>query len=354
MIVPPTTENLRRAAELLARGELVGLPTETVYGLAGDAFNATAVARIFAAKERPTFDPLIVHVAPIPPAQSAIDVLAAREVIDAAALDATARARAEALMRAFWPGPLTLVLPRHARVPDLVTSGLPTVAVRVPHHPVALALLAERETPLAAPSANRFGRISPTSARDVEAELGDALALILDGGPCAIGVESTVVAIAPGGELRLLRPGGTPIEELERVTGARPILTRAPVEGAPPSPGMLAGHYAPAKRLILLGGPAGDPGDASLRGLELPARVGLLAQSGDAAERAASFARATGREVEARVLSATGNLEEAARNLFAGLRALDESAASLLFAEPCTVERGLGHAIRDRLRRASR
>src|SRR5438046_2722678 len=189
MIVPPTTENLRRAAELIARGELVGLPTETVYGLAGDAFNAAAVAKIFAAKDRPTFDPLIVHVAPIPRGQAGIDVLQARGVIDAAALDSTARARAEALMGAFWPGPLTLVLPRQACVPDLVTSGLPTVAVRVPRHPVALALLAQAGTPLAAPSANRFGRISPTSARDVEAELGGELALILDGGRCDVGVE---------------------------------------------------------------------------------------------------------------------------------------------------------------------
>jgi L-threonylcarbamoyladenylate synthase len=353
MIVPPTTESLERAAELLALGQLVAMPTETVYGLAGDAFNPTAVARIFAAKERPTFDPLIVHVAPIAAAEDPIDALAGREVIDATRLDAAARARAVTLMRAFWPGPLTLVLPRHARIPDLVTSGLPTVAVRVPRHPVALALLAVARTPLAAPSANRFGRISPTSAEDVQAELHDRLALILDGGRCRIGVESTVVAVEPGGELRLLRPGGTPAEEIERVTGARPIAVSRPT-GAAPSPGMLDSHYAPTKRLILLGGPAGDPDDAALRGIELPARLGLLARAGDPAERAHRFALATRREVEVRVLSSTGDLEESARNLFAALRALDGSAAELLFAEPCTDERGLGWAIRDRLQRAAR
>jgi L-threonylcarbamoyladenylate synthase len=354
MIVAPSEENVRRAAELLARGELVAMPTETVYGLAGDAFDAAAVARIFATKERPTFDPLIVHVAPIPESEDAIDALAARQVIDPTSLDATARARAMALMRAFWPGPLTLVLPRSARIPDLVTSGLPTVAVRVPRHPVALALLTATRSPLAAPSANRFGRISPTSADDVAAELGDRVPLILDGGRCPVGVESTVIAIGSGGELQLLRPGGTPLESIEQVAGARVITTAPTIAGAMASPGMLESHYAPRKRLILLRGPAGDADDPALRTSALPSRLGLLAQAGDADERSRRFARATGREVVTRVLSASGDLEEAARNLFAALRGLDDSTAELLFAEPCSSDRGLGHAIRDRLERAAR
>jgi L-threonylcarbamoyladenylate synthase len=354
MIVAPSEENVRRAAELLARGELVAMPTETVYGLAGDAFDAAAVARIFATKKRPTFDPLIVHVAPIPDSEDAIDTLATRQVIDASALDATARARALALMRAFWPGPLTLVLPRGARIPDLVTSGLPTVAVRVPRHPVALALLTATRSPLAAPSANRFGRISPTSADDVAAELGDRVPLILDGGRCQVGVESTVIAIESGGELRLLRPGGTPLGSIEHIAGAHAITTAPTIAGAMSSPGMLESHYAPRKRLILLRGPAGDADDPVLRTNALPSRLGLLAQTGDADERSRRFAQATGREVVTRVLSASGDLEEAARNLFAALRALDDSPAELLFAEPCASDRGLGNAIRDRLERAAR
>lgn len=191
-LLQPTAENLARAGEALRRGELVGMPTETVYGLAGNALDAEAVARIFAVKERPTFDPLIVHVAP---ELRGLDAFGEAELVDVAALDGDARTHIEALISRFWPGPLTLVLPRGARVPDLVTSGLATVAVRMPRHPVAQALIRAAQRPLAAPSANRFGRISPTSAADVQAELGDRIGLILDGGSSEVGVESTVLAI---------------------------------------------------------------------------------------------------------------------------------------------------------------
>jgi L-threonylcarbamoyladenylate synthase len=224
------------------------------------------------------------------------------------------------------------------------------VAVRSPRHRVALALLDEAGTPLAAPSANRFGRISPTSAEDVESELGDRVPLILDGGRCLVGVESTVLAVGAHGELTLLRPGGTPIELIERVAGARPIVATRAAPGAAPSPGMLDSHYAPRTPLILLDVPLEQmprlPGD-------LPPRVGLLVQAGDPDEAAERLRRRTGRAVVARALSATGDREEAARNLFAVLRALDASGAELLLAEPCDDERGLGHAIGDRLRRAA-
>ena len=343
-LVPPTPENVARAAAALGRGELVGMPTETVYGLAANALDAAAAARIFAAKERPTFDPLIVHV----PA-STLAALEAAGLVDLAPLSATARALGERLVAALWPGPLTLVVPRGPKVPDLVTSGLATVAVRAPRHPVAQALLAACGLPLAAPSANRFGRISPTSARDVAAELGGRVGLVLDGGPSEIGVESTVVALSPDGALTLLRPGGAPREALEALAG-RSLATPAP--GGPlAAPGMLASHYAPRTPLLVL--PAAI---ASLRGAPSPLPPGpiaLLAFSGEAIDAARRFEGETGRRpLTTLVLSARGELAEAARNLFASLRALDGSGAALIVAEPCPSDVGLGHAIRDRLARA--
>src|SRR5262249_45530439 len=294
-ILEPSAENLARAAAALGRGELVGMPTETVYGLAGSVDDAAALARIFATKERPVFDPLIVHlpatglatpgiVGPLAPAQRRV---------------------AEELAARFWPGPLTLVLPRGERVPDLATSGLPTVAVRRPAHPVAQALL-EAAGPLAAPSANRFGRVSPTSAADVAAELaGRGVAFVVDGGPCAIGVESTIIAVGEDGGLVLLRPGGGPMAALRSVGRAGPGLG---------GPGMLPSHYAPAKRLVLLDAPV-----ATLR--PLPAMsgcVGLLAFAPGAGDR---FAALSGAQVIVETLGL--DLAVAARGLFAALRRLD-------------------------------
>ncbi len=341
MIAPPTDENLARAAALLSRGELVGVPTETVYGLAADALDAAAVARIFAAKERPTFDPLIVHVAA---ARGRLAALEEDGVVAAGALAPSGRERAETLMAAFWPGPLTLVLPRGPRVPDLVASGLPTVAVRVPRHPVAQALLERAGRPLAAPSANRFGRISPTCAQDVEDELHDRVAMILDGGRCPIGVESTVVAVAPDGALTLLRPGGTPVEEIARAVGVTP--SRPTETGEAAAPGMLPSHYAPRAKVVLLDGPL--PDDAAARFQRRGQRLGVLAQAGDAAALRARLG-----VDEVRVLSPTGDEAEAARNLFAALRALDEAGVDPILAELPPDARGLRHAIRDRLVRAA-
>lgn len=320
---------IAEAAALLRAGELVGMPTETVYGLAGLAFDERAVARIFAAKERPTFDPLIVHL----PARAALG-----EVVELDRLPLAARAALERLIAAFWPGPLTLVLPRTPHVPDLVASGLPTVAVRMPAHPAAQALLQAVGAPLAAPSANRFGRISPTSAGDVVAELGGRIAAVLDGGRCAVGIESTIVSLV--GPPALLRPGGTPAAAIDEVLGTP--LARGLTPTMPLAPGMLPQHYAPRTPLLLLGELPTD----------LPDHIGLLVQSGDAARAAADLARRTGKKVTAQSLSAAGDLVERARHLFGALRALDDSGAALILAEDCAEDDGLGHAIRDRLRRA--
>ncbi|MGZ3687175.1 MAG: L-threonylcarbamoyladenylate synthase [Bdellovibrionota bacterium] len=358
-VLAPSPENLALAAEALARGDVVGMPTETVYGLAGAAFNPMALARIFETKERPTFDPLIIHVGPL---GRGLEQLARLHLIDLPSLSPRAQERARKLIDQFWPGPLTLVLPKHADVPDLATSGLATVALRMPRHPVAQALIAQAGMPLAAPSANRFGRISPTTPAAVLEELGDRIDLILDGGPCEIGLESTVLAIEPTGTLRLLRPGGISRQEIEVLLGQSvelppPVLPST----AASSPGMLASHYAPSKPLRILPSevlklrpeqraeilallPASVPADAKL---------GLLIFSGKSSDAEKHFSAITGRKVTVLILSEKGDLSEAAHHLFTRLRTLDGSSAEALFCEPVTSERGLGHAIADRLRRAS-
>jgi L-threonylcarbamoyladenylate synthase len=310
---------IEAAARILGRGGLVAFPTETVYGLGADATNAAAVAGIYAAKGRPAFNPLISHVG------------------DAAAAHALARfdAAAAALAAAFWPGPLTLVLPKTPQCPvaDLATSGLDTIAVRVPAHPVAHALIAALGRPVVAPSANRSGHISPTTADHVLADLRERIDLVLDGGPTRVGLESTVLACLDGG-VTLLRPGGLPRDAIERVLG-RPVqeATVAADEGeAPLAPGMLSSHYAPHAMLRL---DADDvrPGEALLAfGPQLPA----------GAERATRTLN----------LSPRGDLIEAAANLFSHLRELDRAAAASIAVMPIPHE-GLGEAINDRLARAA-
>ncbi|HEY7669472.1 MAG TPA: L-threonylcarbamoyladenylate synthase [Hyphomicrobium sp.] len=312
-IVKATESAIRTAAELLRAGSLVAFPTETVYGLGGDATNGRAVAAIFAAKGRPRFNPLIVHVA------------------DAAHAEIHGRLTplAKRLADAFWPGPLTLVLDRKpgSNLSDLVTAGLDTVALRVPDHPIAQALLRASERPLAAPSANRSGGLSPTQATHVEADLGADVALILDGGPTAHGLESTVLD-ARGQTPVLLRPGAVTAETIEAVLGA-PLL-RLPYDKARPSaPGQLESHYAPRARVRLNATKAG-PGEALLAfGPDLPQAAGPVIN-----------------------LSPTGDLMEAAAKLFAALRALDETDAGTIAVMPIP-EEGLGEAINDRLRRAA-
>ncbi|MGH7126473.1 MAG: L-threonylcarbamoyladenylate synthase [Stellaceae bacterium] len=299
------------AAGLLRAGELVAFPTETVYGLGGDATNDLAVARIFDAKGRPRFNPLIVHVP---------DLAIAKTL---ALLDA----RAEQVAERFWPGPLSLVLPRTPSCPIslLASAGLDTIAIRMPAHPLALALLRATGRPLAAPSANRSGRVSPTSAADVMAELGSRIAAVLDGGPCEVGIESTVLDLC-GAEPTVLRPGGVPSEALEKPLG--PVTAGA--SGTPRSPGMLESHYATARPLRL------DARDAR------PDEALLALGPGPAPE---GF-----REV--RWLSRRGDLTEAAANLFALLRALDRPDFTAIAVMPVP-EQGLGVAINDRLRRAA-
>ncbi len=364
----PDPAGISAAAEILRGGGVVAMPTETVYGLAGDAFHEPALARIFDTKERPTFDPLIVHVAAGAAPLRLADLDAAR-LVDATGLPSPLRAAADALIARFWPGPLTLVLPKRDEVPDLATSGLPSVAVRMPAHPVAQALLDAFGGPLAAPSANRFGRISPTSAEAVLEELGDRIPLILDGGRCAVGVESTVLSVGQlagqQGALVLLRPGAISAAAIEAATG---LAVAPPPEsgnrgGPQVAPGLLASHYAPRVPLALLPGPVAQLAPASARALAREAGatpgavVGLLLLAGPVEPAATAFAAATGCEVHARALSAAGDLAEVAHSLFAELRALDRALAhqdeAVLFCEPCPPSPGLGHAIADRLSRAA-
>jgi len=298
---------------MLRAGELVAFPTETVYGLGGDATSDIAVARIFEAKGRPSFNPLIVHVP---------DASAARAL---AVLDA----RAERMAERFWPGPLSLVLQRasHCPVSLLASAGLDTLAIRVPAHPLALALLRATGRPLAAPSANRSGRVSPTTSAHVIAELDGRIAAVLDGGPCQVGIESTVLDLS-GNEPTVLRPGGIAREEIEAVLG--PVAMAGLAGTAPRSPGMLESHYAP-RQPLRLDVVAARPGEALL---------------GFGPGKAPEGFR------EVRWLSRSGDLTEAAANLFASLRVLDRPDVIGIAVMPIP-QHGLGAAINDRLRRAA-
>mgnify|MGYP002142110871 FL=1 len=360
-ILSPTPENLTLVAQAILRGEVVGMPTETVYGLAGDCRSPLALTRIFETKERPTFDPLIVHLGSIDPQ---LEALVRLKLVDAAQITTRMEKQANRLMEKFWPGPLTLILPKHFSIPDLVTSGLPSVALRMPRHPVAQSLLNQVQTPLAAPSANRFGRISPTSAQAVLDELGDRIHWILEGGPSQIGVESTVIALTQPGKIRLLRPGGTPAEAIEELLGESLILPSSsppPPGGGQLGPGMTESHYAPEKPFCLLPRKVSELTPADFEQLrheisQIPYRLGtlgLLLLGQDPEALGQDFSRALGYPVVSRTLSLMGELSEAAQNLFSEMRYLDTSKADLIFCEPCTSKKGLGFAISDRLKRAS-
>lgn len=333
-VVTGGLEGIRQCADLLRAGDVVAIPTETVYGLAAVAFDAAAVAKIFAAKERPSFDPLIVH---IPEGWGSLAALDEQGITAGHLLSPAARDAAERLMQRFWPGPLTLVLPRGAKIPDLVTSGLTTVAIRMPRHTVALELLRELQLPLAAPSANRFGHISPTTSAAVQRELGVRVGYVLEGGPCEVGLESTIVHIAPDATPTLLRPGGLPREDIESLLGRALLLPQSGVKStAELAPGMLASHYAPRKPLLLFDRTAPPPFTAS-----------------DGVLWLAPPSEIAGARVEV-VLSEAGDPREMARRLFSSLRRLDEDAAVMrLFAERPVPTAGLWAAIADRLQRAA-
>jgi L-threonylcarbamoyladenylate synthase len=316
--IVPGGAAVERAARTLAAGGLVAFPTETVYGLGADATNGAAVARLYEAKERPSFNPLIAHVA------------------DAAAARALARfdAAAQRLAAAFWPGPLTLVLPKRADGPvaDLATAGLDTIAVRVPSHPVARAILMAFGRPVVAPSANRSGHVSPTTAQHVLADLRGRIELILDGGPTPMGLESTIVACLD--RPVLLRPGALPRADIERLVklAQRSVAPAAHVDELPIAPGALASHYAPRAPL-------------RLNARHVEAHEALLAFGPTTVEGAA-------RAVAALNLSPRGDLIEAAANLFSHLRTLDAAGAAAIAVMPVP-HAGLGEAINDRLERAA-
>jgi L-threonylcarbamoyladenylate synthase len=323
------------AAAQLRAGGLVVFPTETVYGLGANALDARAVARVFAAKERPAFDPLIVHLA---------DASAIGDCAEPADADDPRVAR---LAARFWPGPLTLVLRKRAIIPGIVTAGLPTVGLRVPDHPVARALIRAAGVPVAAPSANRFGGLSPTRAAHVVAGLGSRVDLVLDGGPCRVGVESTVILLAAGRAV-LLRPGGLAVEAIEAEIGPLEVPDDAAPGTAELAPGRAGAHYAPRAPLDLAD--PRDPASASLFAARPGERVGLLAAS-DAGRAVAEAIGGPFAAIE--VLDAGGDPVGAAARLFDALHALDTADLSRIVAEPVT-ESGLGRAVMDRLRRAAR
>jgi L-threonylcarbamoyladenylate synthase len=312
----PGAGDLDRARAILRAGGLVAFPTETVYGLGADATNPQAVARIYAAKERPRFNPLIAHLANV----------------DAALRQGRLDASARALAQAFWPGPLTLVVAASAEctISDLARAGLDSVALRVPAHPLAHELLQGFGRPLAAPSANRSGRVSPTRPKHVLADLDGRIDAVIEGGAAEIGLESTIVACL-GGTPRLLRPGGIPREDIERVIGRR-VEEDGEAGSVPRAPGMLASHYAPRARVRMNAAEIFSDEAALLFGAAIP--------------------RGHDKAAAALNLSERGDLVEAAASLFSHLRALDASGAVTIAASPIPAH-GLGEAINDRLRRAA-
>lgn len=307
---------IEEAARLIRKGGVVAFPTETVYGLGADAGNPMAVARIFEIKARPRIDPLIIHVA---------EPESARQYGEFPA-------HARKLMAKFWPGPLTLIVNKTAAVPPIVTAGMETVAIRIPAHPAALALIRKAGCGIAAPSANPFGYVSPTEASHVAEQLGSTIDLILDGGACTIGVESTILSLV-GEAPCVLRMGGVAVEELEAILGRLDIAVHA--DQQPQAPGQLKRHYATQTRLEI--------SEAIAEKLNPSEKVGLLALTPPENPQ---------RYSSVEVLSVSGNLREAAANLFRALRRLDSLSLDRIIARPVK-EEGLGRAIMDRLRRCA-
>jgi L-threonylcarbamoyladenylate synthase len=310
-------KDIKHAIEVLMSGDVVGLPTETVYGLAGNAYSLEAITKIFTVKNRPTFDPLIVHTSSIERVQEFV-----KEIPE----------QAQLLAKHFMPGPLTLLLPKKEIISDLVTAGLGNVAVRIPNHPLAIELLQNLDFPLAAPSANPFGYISPTSAYHVENQLGDKVKYILNGGECNVGIESSIIGFFDG-EIVVLRKGGLAIEEIERIIGKVRIEEHS--SSNPKAPGMLKSHYAPRTRLLLI--------DDWFLAESNTERIGFLGFD--------KFDSNILNENQL-LLSPTGDLSEAAKNLFAYMRLLDARGFDKIYTK-LLPEKGLGRAINDRIKRAT-
>jgi L-threonylcarbamoyladenylate synthase len=304
-----------KAVDLLSQGELVAIPTETVYGLAGNALSAEVVTKIFSVKNRPKFDPLIIHVPNIEHVRRYV-----REIPD----------KAKQLAEKFWPGPLTILFRKKSIIPDLVTAGLDTVGIRCPDHPLTRRLLEKLPFPLAAPSANPFGYISPTTAAHVNEQLGSKLKYILDGGPCTLGIESTIIGFE-NDEPVVLRLGGLSVEKIEKEIGTLKVMTHS--VSNPKAPGQLKSHYAPGKKVVV-----GNLDDLS--GKYTDNESAILSFQKDY-QRKHQF-----------ILSPSGSIDEAAKNLFTALRELDKMPVSTILVE-LVPESGLGRAINDRLRRAS-
>lgn len=315
-ILKADKKNIKEAAGHLKDGGVVAFPTETVYGLGADALNPIAVTKIFEIKKRPFFDPLIVHIA---------DISAIEELTEPFPESVTT------LAERFWPGPLTIVLKKSKLIPDIVTAGLDTVALRIPAHPAAQELIKQAGTPIAAPSANPFGFISPTEASHVFEQFGEQVKFILDGGPSRVGIESTIIKI-DGDRTQLLRPGGIPIEEIEAITG--PVIKSTEKSNIPDSPGQLEYHYSPRTPVKLI---------TNIDIISERSGTALLAFR--TPDHAVPF-----ETVE--ILSPSGDLNEAAANLFSMLHKLDSSGANIIYAESIQ-EHGLGIAIMDRLRKAA-
>ena len=316
MKFPPWT-TVSEAARLLRDGEVVAIPTETVYGLAGNAFEPKALAKIFAAKERPTFDPLIVHIADI----AQLDDIA-KDIPDSA----------YKLAEAYWPGPMTIILPKKDCIPDLCTSGLPSVAVRFPSHPVAQAIIKESGLPLAAPSANLFKHVSPTTAEHVAAQLAERIAGIVDGGPCTVGVESSIISLT-GDKPAVLRPGAITPEMFAEVLGSVDVKESTSKPGQPmAAPGQCDTHYRPQVPLFFGAVPAGT---------QLPPNTVRIA-----------FGKQQGPIPAKLNLSETGDMAEATANLYAFMHDLDKPEYDLILVDPIP-NVGVGMALNDRLKRAS-
>lgn len=328
-ILEPVIENIKSAANILHAGDVFGLPTETVYGLGGDATNPIAIAKIFATKNRPQFNPLISHV-------SGIEMARQFGVFDETATR---------LANAFWPGALTIVVPRteNCAVCDLACAGLETIALRAPNHEVAQKIIAEFGGPIAAPSANISGNVSPTSAQHVLSEFGENITFVIDGGNCQIGLESTVVAVM-GGQITLLRHGAISIAELENAAGTKVLIANLHDENTPKSPGMLLRHYAPKAKLILNAHSA-EEGEIFIA-FGAPPYPPLFTGAGDRAQRGG------GGNFPIIQLSENANLTEAAGNLYAAIREADSNNPKAIKVAPIP-NRGIGIAINDRLARAA-
>lgn len=307
--------DLEKAKAILSRGDLVAIPTETVYGLAANALNPDAVAKIFSVKNRPDFDPLIVHVP---------DLEAADQYVDFIPL------KARKLASLNWPGPLTLVLRKNSIIPDIVTAGMDTVGIRCPDHVLSRQLLRELSFPLAAPSANPFGYVSPTKAEHVNEQLGDKIQYILDGGPCTVGIESTIIGFETDTPV-VYRLGGLGLEKIESLIGKVELSLNS--SSNPRAPGQLKSHYAPRKKVIV--------GNLSELLQKYPAHCSAILSFKTDFHSPHQF-----------ILSPSGNLEEAAKNLFAALREFDKMKIDVVLAERVP-DTGIGRAINDRLRRAA-